>query len=161
MCWVSLSRTAVPDIFVLLWHPLSKTQLKLRPCSCTVICLVTCFCCALLLVCLVLIMNLAESAIGKCAKKLDDREPFDRFFSEVFRHHSGQDAPGDGERWFFTSSKLFLRVIYLLFLSSFFFSIEITAAAVRVTCYSRMYPGLTHNNDAKYLSACWTTSQQR
>lgn len=52
--------------------------------------------------CLTLIVNLAGTADIKCAKKLNDEEPFDRFFGEVFRHHSGQGTPGDGEGGFIT-----------------------------------------------------------
>lgn len=34
----------------------------------------------------------------KCSRRLVNEEPFDRFFSEVFRHHAGQQMLGGGER---------------------------------------------------------------
>lgn len=36
-------------------------------------------------------------AAPKYAGNLTDEEPFERFFGEVFRHHSGRDMAGDGE----------------------------------------------------------------
>lgn len=80
-----------------------------------------------------LIVNLAGTANIKCAKKLGDEEQFDRFFGEVFRHHSGQDAPSNGEGWLFTRSKPFLRDYCSRCAALFSFDTTATAAT-RVLC---------------------------
>eukprot|EP00752_Nemacystus_decipiens_P002593 g2426.t1 len=39
--------------------------------------------------------ELGMGHVAVCARRLDNDEHFDRFFSEVFRHHTGRHMPGD------------------------------------------------------------------
>lgn len=50
-------------------------------------------------------LGVGGTATVKCAKRLANEEPFERFFGEVFRHHAGQQTLGDGKRLVFMHTR--------------------------------------------------------